>query len=80
MRPGVALDKQSEDDLLWIRDDFLDYDLPFEKFVVHGHTPSRQPQIRPNRVGIDTMAYASGTLTAFAAEGKRKWLIEATDA
>lgn len=80
IRPGIALERQVADDLMWIRSEFLDWPHLHPKVVVHGHTPSRQPQIRPNRVGIDTMAYTSGTLTAFAAEGKRKWLIEATGA
>jgi serine/threonine protein phosphatase 1 len=69
VRPGVALNKQSEDDLLWIRDDFLDHDLAFEKFVVHGHTPVNAPEIRPNRANIDTGAFATGRLSCVAIEG-----------
>jgi len=69
VRPGIALNKQSEDDLLWIRDDFLDHDLPFEKFVVHGHTPVNAPEIRPNRANIDTGAFATGRLSCVAIEG-----------
>ncbi len=69
VRPGVALDKQSEDDLLWIRDDFLNYNFPLEKFVVHGHTPVHAPEIRSNRANIDTGAYATGRLSCIAIEG-----------
>lgn len=76
VRPGVPLDQQRREDLLWIRDVFLEWPQPFEKVVVHGHTPAREPQLKTNRVGIDTMAFASGRLTAFAAEGSRKWLLE----
>src|SRR5207244_5200800 len=39
VRPGIPIREQTEDDLLWIRDDFLNWKKPFEQFVVHGHTP-----------------------------------------
>jgi serine/threonine protein phosphatase 1 len=63
-RPGLALDKQSAEDLLWIRDEFLQSDQWFEKVVVHGHTPTERPAIRTNRIGIDTGAYATNRLTS----------------
>ena len=69
MRPGVALSEQREADLLWIRNDFLDSDADFGKFIVHGHTPVREPDVRPNRVNIDTGAYATGNLTLLRIEG-----------
>ncbi len=69
VRPGVALKDQQEKDLLWIRDEFLSSDRDFGKFVVHGHTPVREPDLRPNRLNIDTGAYASGRLTVLAIEG-----------
>jgi len=69
VRPGIALDRQTEDDLLWIRDDFLHYGSPFEKFVVHGHTPVNAPEVRFNRVSIDTGAFATGRLSCVAIEG-----------
>lgn len=69
VRPGIALDKQSEDDLLWIREEFLHHELPFEKFVVHGHTPVDTPDIRSNRANIDTGAFATGRLSCIAIEG-----------
>lgn len=40
IRPGVPLDQQDPRDLRWIREGFLDHDLPFERLVVHGHTPT----------------------------------------
>jgi serine/threonine protein phosphatase 1 len=64
VRPGVPLTEQSEHDLLWIRDEFLRSTRPIEKVVVHGHTPERSPYIGPNRIGIDTGAYATAMLTA----------------
>src|SRR5215471_17499568 len=43
IRPGISLEDQSEEDLLWIRDEFLASTLPHEKVVVHGHTPLTGP-------------------------------------
>ena len=63
VKPGVALTSQTEGDMLWIREEFLAYERPFEKYIVHGHTPVRYPDIRPNRANIDTGAYATGNLT-----------------
>ena len=39
VRPGVPLEAQAETDLLWIRQEFLADRGPFEKVIVHGHTP-----------------------------------------
>lgn len=74
----MALERQSPEDLIWIRSEFLDWQQLHPKVIVHGHTPSRDAELLANRVNVDTMAYASGRLTAFAVEEKRKWLIEAT--
>jgi serine/threonine protein phosphatase 1 len=68
VRPGIALEKQNPDDLLWIRDDFLLHEDSFGKIVVHGHTPSHEPVIRHNRINIDTGAYATGRLTCLVLE------------
>jgi serine/threonine protein phosphatase 1 len=68
VRPGVPLTQQREEDLLWIRDDFLVCEDDFGKIVVHGHTPVREPDIRPNRINIDTGAYATGRLTCLIIE------------
>jgi serine/threonine protein phosphatase 1 len=68
VRPGIPLDAQSPHDLLWIRDDFLLCEESFGKVVVHGHTPSQEPVIRPNRINIDTGAYATGRLTCAVLE------------
>ncbi len=69
LRPLVPIEQQEEDDLLWIRDDFLLWDREFEKIVVHGHTPVREPDIRSNRINIDTGAFATGRLTCLTIEG-----------
>jgi len=68
VRPGVTLDRQNRDDLLNIRDPFLSSEAEHGKLVVHGHTPSVAPDIRPNRIGIDTAAYATGRLTCLVLE------------
>jgi serine/threonine protein phosphatase 1 len=69
IRPGVALDEQEEEDLLWIRDEFLTSELDIGKFIIHGHTPVREPDLRRYRLNIDTGAYATGRLTLLRLEG-----------
>jgi serine/threonine protein phosphatase 1 len=68
VRPGVALERQSEHDLLWIREEFLNSRADFGKIVVHGHTPIAEPEILPNRINIDTGAFATGRLTCIVLE------------
>jgi serine/threonine protein phosphatase 1 len=68
IRPEIPLVKQREEDLLWIRDDFLLWERPFEKFIVHGHTPVNSLDARSNRINIDTGAFATGRLTCIAIE------------
>jgi len=69
VRPGIPLQQQSQHDLLWIREDFLLHEEDFGKVIVHGHTPAREPDIRSNRINIDTGAYATGRLTCLVLEG-----------
>lgn len=73
-RPGVALERQKQRDLLWIRDSFLKDGAAFEKIVVHGHTPTTDVYIDYRRIGIDTKAYESGVLTAVRLESS-SWTI-----
>jgi serine/threonine protein phosphatase 1 len=68
VRPGVPLDKQREEDLLWIRDEFLLSTMDFGKIVVHGHTPTPEPEVLANRINVDTKAFASGRLTCVVLE------------
>jgi len=68
IRPGIPLAQQREEDLLWIREDFLSCSKKFGKIVVHGHTPVLEPDIRPNRINIDTGAFATGRLTCLILE------------
>ena len=65
VRPGVPLHLQTEEDRLWIRDQFLTAGDVFDgRVIVHGHTPTRDPENLGFRVGIDTGAYMTGRLTA----------------
>jgi serine/threonine protein phosphatase 1 len=70
VRPGVPLQRQSEADLLWIRDEFLDSKADFGKTVLHGHTPTPEPEVLPNRINVDTGAFMTGRLTCAVLEGE----------
>jgi len=72
IRPGVPLARQTADDMLWIRDDFLDFTGDLGAVVVHGHTITDAPEIRDNRIGIDTGAFATGQLTCLVLEGSER--------
>jgi len=69
--PSRPLDRQERHDMLWMREPFLSDTREFGRFVVHGHTPIRsgQPDLRSNRVNIDTAAVLGGPLTAAVFEG-----------
>ncbi len=79
IRPDVALEDQAVSDLRWIREPFLSHPASFGPVVVHGHTIDPAPQVRANRIGIDTGAYRTGCLTALGLQGEDRWLIEARD-
>jgi len=76
VRPGVPFDRQHADDLLWIREEFLGYREPLDKIVVHGHTPVNAPDIQPNRINIDTGAFATSVLTALVLEGVGRRILQ----
>jgi serine/threonine protein phosphatase 1 len=76
VRPGVALDDQLLSDLRWIRAEFTESRRHHGVVVVHGHTITDQVEIRGNRIGIDTGAFASGKLTALRLEGTARHLLE----
>jgi serine/threonine protein phosphatase 1 len=75
LRPGVPLDRQKAEDLRWIRERFLDFEGSHGTIVVHGHSISPAVEERHNRIGIDTGAYASGTLTAIGIEAGHRWFL-----
>ena len=76
IRPGLALEEQTEADLLWIRDDFLNCDEDHGKMVVHGHTVTDRPDVRFNRIGIDTGGFATNRLTCLVLEQAERRFLE----
>lgn len=72
IRPGLPLDRQSREDLRWIREPFLGDEGDHGFVVVHGHTIVDAVEERANRIGIDTGAYRSGVLTAVVIDGAER--------
>ena len=75
IRPGVAIDEQSPQDLRWIRSSFLRDNKDHGVMVIHGHTISDGVDEQNNRIGIDTGAYRSGKLTALVLEDDQRWTL-----
>lgn len=72
VRPGVPLNAQSTNDLLWIRDDWVGQTRPAERIIIHGHSwTAAVPDICPHRIGIDTGAYETGVLSAVRIEDQK---------
>lgn len=76
--PGRPIEEQDSQDLLWIRDEFMQSTDDHGYCVVHGHTICEQPDFRANRIGIDTDtgAYFSGVLTCLVLEGQEQRLLQ----
>jgi len=68
IRPGRALDQQTFEDMLWIREPFLSSREERPVVVVHGHTPREAPEVFANRIGIDTGAVMGRRLTCVVLE------------
>lgn len=75
IRPDVPLDRQGDEDRLWIRNDFLDSRKKHGAMIVHGHSINSEVENLPNRIGLDTGAYATGKLTAVGLEGTERWFL-----
>jgi serine/threonine protein phosphatase 1 len=71
--PAKPLDAQDGDDLLWIREPFLSHRGDYGRLIVHGHTPvmNGMPELRGNRLNLDTAAVYGGPLTAAVFEEER---------
>lgn len=69
IRPGVPLDRQSPDDLIWIRDPFIRSGRDHGKRIVHGHTPVMEVEMHANRINVDTGAYLTHRLSCVVLEG-----------
>jgi serine/threonine protein phosphatase 1 len=76
VRPGVALNKQGESDCLCIREEFLESEDDFGCVVVHGHSPVSVPELLPNRINLDTAAYATGRLSCLKISQQGASLLE----
>lgn len=75
VRPGVPLELQRDEDLTWIRTPFLETSRSFGRIVVHGHSPTDEPDFRHNRINIDTRAYVTGRLTCLVLEGNTRRIL-----
>lgn len=69
VRPGIALDRQDDIDLFFIRDDFTTSTDWHGAMIVHGHTIVEEVEIHTNRIAIDTGAFASGKLSCLILDG-----------
>lgn len=76
IRPGTSLSDQSQADLRWIRQPFLEDERDHGQVIVHGHTICEEVEVCANRIGIDTGAYRTGVLTALAIEGPERWFVQ----
>ncbi|PLX78491.1 MAG: serine/threonine protein phosphatase [Desulfuromonas sp.] len=73
LKVDVELAQQQEQDMLWIREDFLNRDIDFGKVVVHGHSPVDKPTLTPHRIAIDTGAVYGRYLTGCDVEKRTFW-------
>lgn len=78
IRPGVEFERQSQEDLRWIRGPFLDFEGDHGFVVVHGHTIVPEVVETQNRISIDTGAYRTGRLTALVIDGEERAYLTAT--
>lgn len=76
VKPKKSLKRQSELDMMWIRNEFLASKFQFKKMIVHGHSIVDQPEQKVNRIAIDTGAYNSGRLTCLVLEGEQRRFIQ----
>lgn len=72
IRPDVPIARQTPQDMMWIRREFLDSEAAHPHVIVHGHSIADEVEMRPNRIGIDTGAYRTGVLTALMLEGTER--------
>ena len=75
IRPGIALEDQTETDLVWIRDTFLSHTASFGPLIVHGHTALDAATHYGNRLNLDSGAAYGGPLSAVVIEGREAALL-----
>jgi serine/threonine protein phosphatase 1 len=64
VRDGIPVTEQSEEDLLWIREEFIYSTYDWSRRVIFGHTALETPFVTPGKIGIDTGAVYGNKLTA----------------
>ena len=79
LRPGLEMNKQSIEDMIWIRGAFIDSDYPFKKRVIFGHTPFPEPLIMDNKIGLDTGAVYGNKLTCLELPEMRFHFVKASE-
>jgi len=75
LRHGNPLDQQREEDLLWIREEFIETDYDWGKTVVFGHTPQPEPRLTPNKIGLDTGAVYGHSLSCCEVRQRLFWSV-----
>lgn len=75
IRPGIPLDRQDPNDLIWIRGEFHNDRQDHGPLIVHGHTPVEAPRHYANRINLDTGAAYGGPLTAAVIEDRKVWIL-----
>jgi serine/threonine protein phosphatase 1 len=72
VKPNVEIEAQKEEDMLWIRDEFIYSKNPLNGYVVvFGHTPMEEPLIQDDKIGIDTGCVYGGKLSCVRLEDKK---------
>jgi serine/threonine protein phosphatase 1 len=76
-RPGVEIENQAIEDLIWIREPFIFSDNDFGKKVIFGHTPLAEPLVMDNKIGLDTGAVYGNKLTCLEIPRMKFYSVEA---
>lgn len=74
INPEQPLEAQDPSDLYWIRREFLEATGPFEKYIVHGHTPQSEPELLPHRANLDVSAAETDQLACLIIQGSERHL------
>lgn len=75
VRPGIPFRDQIENDLLWIREEFVAHAQPFERFIIHGHTALDTPMQYSNRINTDGGAGYGRPIWPVVLDGAQAWVL-----
>ncbi|OUS07507.1 hypothetical protein A9Q96_06255 [Rhodobacterales bacterium 52_120_T64] len=75
INPDSALEDQTLDDLIWMREPFLSSNKDHGFTVVHGHTPVKMVENHGNRIAIDTGAVFGRFLSCLILEDEAQSLL-----